>query len=358
MKIPKIRKLPSGNYFCQLRIDGQSISITEPTEELCEAKAIAYKAGLLKTRKRPDEMTVKQACEKWIAEAAGRLSPTTVNGYQRIVKNYFPSLMNLQLKDVDNRVLQKAVNIECKRITYRGKPTSPKSIQNAFAFVGQVLRAHDIETHITLPEVKPAPVAILTPEEVFQAVKGTPVELPVLLSMWLSFSMSEIRGLTKSKSIKNNQITIAETVVDVDGKAVRKSGGKEVKRVRTLEIPPYIKKLIDNVEGDVIVPASAASIANRFYRLLDKAGLPHMKFHGLRHINASVMAELQIAPAVANQRGGWKTNYTRERVYTHVFSDERRTADEKIDEKFSEIVSKTVSKKIDNNCKSEQEQPR
>lgn len=35
MKIPAVRRLPSGSYFCQLRINGQSISITEPTYDLC-----------------------------------------------------------------------------------------------------------------------------------------------------------------------------------------------------------------------------------------------------------------------------------------------------------------------------------
>ena len=34
------------------------------------------------------------------------------------------------------------------------------------------------------------------------------IELAVLLAMWLSFTQSEIRGLTKSKSIDGDYITI------------------------------------------------------------------------------------------------------------------------------------------------------
>jgi hypothetical protein len=32
IKTPTARQLPSGNWFVQLRIEGQSISITKPTE--------------------------------------------------------------------------------------------------------------------------------------------------------------------------------------------------------------------------------------------------------------------------------------------------------------------------------------
>jgi len=40
------------------------------------------------------------------------------------------------------------------------------------------------------------------------AVQGTDIELATLLAMWLSFSVSEIRGLKKSTSVKDRYITI------------------------------------------------------------------------------------------------------------------------------------------------------
>ena len=58
MKLPTIRQLPSGSWFCQLRLDGQSISITETTRERCEAKAMAYKTGILTARRMPHAITL------------------------------------------------------------------------------------------------------------------------------------------------------------------------------------------------------------------------------------------------------------------------------------------------------------
>lgn len=42
IKIPTARQLPSGNWFVQLRLDGQSISITKPTQREAVAAAVVF----------------------------------------------------------------------------------------------------------------------------------------------------------------------------------------------------------------------------------------------------------------------------------------------------------------------------
>jgi integrase len=351
MKIPKARQLQSGSWFIQLRIDGQSIPVTESTEDRCEARAYSIKSGLIKARPKSTNIALKDACNKYIETMRSRLSPSTVQGYEKIRDNAFPRLMEKPLSSITNKILNDAIGEECSRISPRtGKKYASKTIINNYLFVAAVLNVYapDLIKRVSLPELKDKPIAILTAEEVYKAVKGSSVELPVLLSMWLSLSMSEIRGLTKSKSISQDkkQISVVETVVDIDGKPVRKEGGKEEKRSRTLALPAYLSKLIADVDGDIIVPMTAQTISKRFYSLLNKAGLPHINFHKLRHINASVMAMLQVPEPVANARGGWKTDYTRKRVYTHTFSEERKAADSKIDAYFSNIIKqKSATKK-------------
>lgn len=339
MRVPKAKQLPSGNWFIYLRIGGEKIGITEPTEELCVAKAMAYKSGLIELKRHPENKTLCEACNQYIERNRARLSPTTIAGYEKIVNTAFPDLMTRKLKDITPKMVQRAVDIECGRFSNRGKPYSPKSVKNNYGLISTVLRENDISVSVRLPEIKQKPVLILTPQEIYGAVKGSKVELPVLLAMWLSFSLSEIRGLTKSKSIHNGQISIIDTVVDVHGKPVRKTGGKEYKRTRTLDLPPYLANMIDRVDGDIIVPLSANQITRGFYRRLEDANLPHISFHTLRHINASVMADLGIPEVVANDRGGWKTDYVRKRVYTHAFSDSRKRADNAIDSLFESIIA-------------------
>ena len=73
-----------------------------------------------------------------------------------------------------------------------------------------------------------------------------------------------------------------------------------------MNLPPYLAVLIDKVEGDVIVPESGSVIYKRFSRLLEKNGLPHMSFHQLRHLSASIMAMLDIQKSMHKSAAGGK----------------------------------------------------
>ena len=103
MKLPAIRQLPSGNWFCQLRLDGRSISITEPTYDKCKARAMAYKAGLLTARKTPQSVTLSKACDDYIDARRAIRSPTTIRGYE-VIRNFaFQGLMGKRLSDLTPR---------------------------------------------------------------------------------------------------------------------------------------------------------------------------------------------------------------------------------------------------------------
>ena len=145
MKLPAIRQLPSGSWFCRLRIDGRDTCITEPTRELCQAKAMAYKTGILQLRANPRRILLRDACEQYIKDREGVRSETTLEGYRWIIRNLFPSQMSRQIGDITEKSLSRAVQLERQRTTRLGKPVSPKSIKNAVAFVTSVLRDNGIE---------------------------------------------------------------------------------------------------------------------------------------------------------------------------------------------------------------------
>ena len=350
MKLPAIRQLPSGNWFCRLRIDGRDIGITEPTKERCKARAMAYKTGVLQARSAPLSVTLGTAIDNYIDARRGVCSPTTIASYQKIRAQYFQGLMSAKLSAINEKTLSLAVQKERQRISRRGKPLSAKTIQSALAFVKGVLKENGAEVgRVSAPEVKRQVIRLPDPPAVLRALAGSEIELPCLLAAWLSLSMSEIRGLTKSKSILDGKLYITETVVRVkvgerqlpDGETrgvyadVRKEGGKEEQRTRCLDIPSYIARLIDQVPGDVLCPLTVRQIERRFQLLLQAHNLPHMTFHQLRHMNASIMAMLGVQKEIAQQRGGWKTSYTMDRVYTHVFDAPRQQADALIDSYIS-----------------------
>lgn len=81
---------------------------------------------------------------------------------------------------------------------------------------------------------------------------------------------------------------------------------------------------------------------HRWIKLQDKYGMPHITFHDLRHLNASVMALLRIPDKYAQERGGWKSDNVMKNIYMQTFSEERERVDNVIDSYFENIMQHEI----------------
>lgn len=327
-------------------------SVTAPTMD--DAKALkeqikeAYKAN-------PNEMTIRDGIDAYIASIKAVESPKTIEGYEIIRDNAFPSIMPLNIKKLDNVLLQKAINEECNRPSKstrsKGKPISAKTVRNEWGLIATVIKKYNpnFTINITLPSHVSPVNELSSPKVIFDMVKGTEIELPVLLAMWLSFTMSEIKGLTKSSSIKGDYIYIDKVKIHTKDGEIEKNIAKNKKRNRMHRIPSYIKSLIDKVEGDYLVQLSGKAISNRFTYMLKKNNLPHMSFHDLRHVNASVMSFLAIPTEYAMDRGGWSSPKVMQGTYMQIYDSERIKVDNTIDSYFEAELF--VSEKTDEKYK-------
>ena len=301
---------------------------------------------------KPSAMTLYEAIDKYISSSDALLSPSTIRGYRTIQRNAFKSIMSCKLSTLTNEQLRDAVNLECKRTTgtKNPKPLSSKTVINEYGLISAVLNTYapTLNVSVKLPQIEHNQHDISTPDVIFQIVKGTDIELPVMLAMWLSFTESEILGLTKSKSISpdGSHITIKEVLVKNEhNQSVIKNKGKQPTRDRTLQIPDYIKHLIDQVETDQLVTLSGTALSKRFDRLIKKAGIPHMTFHDLRHVNASIMTLLNIPDKYAQERGGWKSDHIMKSRYMQAFSAERAMVDAQIDSYMQDKLFKNAAER-------------
>ena len=82
-------------------------------------------------------------------------------------------------------------------------------------------------------------------EEVFTIVKGTEIELPVLLAAWLSLRIGEVIGLQfRDIDKETRRISIRRTVIRTDEGLKVREGCKTEKSQRQLELPNYIFDMI------------------------------------------------------------------------------------------------------------------
>ena len=341
----KAKKLPSGNWRARASYTGPDgkrhfESFTASTKKEAEYMAAEF---VLNRKEMKDEhkWTLGYAIDQYIELKRPVLSPSSIYRYETIRKRSFQDIMDMPLGKLNSNILQQAVNAEMERTPLnRSGTVSPKTIQNEYGLIASTLRRYcpDKTFRVDLPRKARRIRTLPLPKEICEAVKDTDIELAVLLAVWLSFTMSEIRGLTKSKSIDGDYITIREVLVNVGGVDNRKELAKEISRNRRHRMPEPIKKLINQVDGDILVPIRPKSLTYKFKKCLEKAGLPEMTFHDLRHINATLMATLKIPDKYAQERGGWKTDHVMKAVYTETFSEERQRVDKIIDDYFMEFM--------------------
>lgn len=322
------------------------ISITGSNKADVQLEALNIKQNK-NVKKLQTDFTLRQAINNYIAKSKTTLSPSTINGYDTISKNAFTEIMDKKISNLNESVLQDAIDFEIKReVKWKKerKTLSPKTIRNEYGLLMAVLHYYypNEVYNIKLPQKEKKFHDLATPQQIYTAVQGSDYELAVLLAMWLSFTVSEIRGLTKSKSLSNdgNYIMIVEVKVELRGKDVVKKQAKNIVRNRKHRLPDPIKKLIDKVSGDIIVPYTANAILRNFKSILQKNNLPNMTFHDLRHVNASVMAMLNVPDKYAQERGGWSSDHIMKEVYQETFSQERVAIDDKIDMYFENNLFK------------------
>lgn len=346
MKPPKARKLPSGQWFCRVRVDGQDVGITRPTEKEAVAEAMAIKAGIKQSNK-IENITLARAMERYCQDRDGVLSPSTIRGYKIILRNRFPDLMKKAVASLNFSMIQKAVNQEAK-------VCSPKTVRNAYGLLTATLGEYrpDLDlSKIKLPQKDEPDKRIFTPDELqryLDQVRGSNVELPVLLAVWLGLRRSEIIGLRwEDVDYENGTINIREALVPDENNQFQVKGTKTIKSRRTLPCPQYILDLIRQQErtGDRIVTTPPHTINRRMARAAEKAGVPAIGLHALRHQNASIMLALNIPDKYAMKRGGWSTNKTMKDIYQHTMEEGEQQAAVAIDRYFDDITKTKKPKK-------------
>lgn len=313
LKVPKAVQMTSGNWFIRLRIDGQNVNITAPTERECIEQARAAKAGLLEIRKTQEKKTLLAAMEEYLKVHSEVLSPSTLRGYTGIKNNRF-----LEYHEVDINTFagwQKMVNKEARNV-------APKTVKNAWGFVSAVLRYNKVDVpEISVPQIPPNELAWLNKAQIpvfLEAVKDTPVELAALFALH-SLRRSELLTLTPSK-ISDGKITVAGAIVaSPENKFVSKDTNKSNSSTRIVPIMiPRLQELIDaspNLPDEPYIKANPNTLYTQVQRVCKKANLPAVGLHGLRRSFASLAYSLGWGERKTMLIGGWSDFQTMHKMY-------------------------------------------
>jgi len=347
IKVPAPRQLPSGSWHIELRKEGASV--TEPTRDACLAKARAIRAGFLQNEKAKPPLTLSAAVDRYIDSRRATVSPSTVATYEKKKRLYFQALMDKNIHAITEEQLQAEVN----GMVSRG--LSAKTVKDTVHFYTSVLQynGHTIDSaRLSLPQIQASPYSVLTKEEIkrlLAALPGDPCELQILLALWLGLRRSEIMALEKQDfDLAHKTVTISKAIVrNEKGEWVTK-GTKTALSARVIACPDYILRLVEKRPSGLLYTNDANYILKCLHRLCKQHGLPAVRLHDLRHINASIGLMLGVPDKYMMERGGWSGTDTMKYRYEHTYSEAKADADKTINNFFDGLLTDHFTHEIPN----------
>ena len=262
---------------------------------------------------------------EWLEIAKGRLAVATYCSYMAMIKNpiapYFRK-KKLTLRELEARHLQMFYSELLKKV-------KPNTVIHYHAIIHSALK-YAVKTDMLLQNVadkvdrpkkndfQPVFLSAEEMQKMFEALRGTRLELPVLVAAFYGFRRGEVLGLKwDAIDFERGTISVKRTVttVSVDGKhkEIEQQSAKTKSSLRTLpligsfrdyfmqvkEAQELNKKICGNCynyeyDGFVFVDEMgermrAQYLTCSFPKFLDKHGLRRMRFHDLRHSCASLL---------------------------------------------------------------------
>lgn len=334
--MPTIKKTASGKYHTTVfvgMVNGKRKykSITAPTKREVK-QLIAQTLTEKQTESTYSSLTLSQAYERYINSKDNVLSPSTLRGYRNSAKNDFPNLQPCLLSQLNNEMIQNAVNDLVS-------VNSPKTIKNKYHLLKSILKIYrpELQIHIQLPQNKKSPVPLQTEETIHLLLSRADdrLRVPILLAAFGGLRRSEICALTKED--------FTDTGVNINKAKVLGSYGYVIKQPKTdagYRFVPLSKEIIKECIAWKHFGLNPDVINNGFQTLRQNCNIS-ATFHKLRHYYGTQLLKNGIDIMTACKYGGWDDPQILLKIYAHA------TINKESDQKVISIYS-AYSEKFNN----------
>ena len=308
----------------------------------------------------PQKTLLYEYLNNWLEEQRDRLSPTTYSGYNVNIRCHInPFVGGLRLQELKPPHIRKLyaqlqknreVKVDGKKRKF--KPLSGTSVQ----YVHRVL-AKALEDAFKDEMIHKNPARLVTPpaKEKFDSgflsvaeirtmldkLQDDEMYIPVLLSVMLGLRRGEVLGLQwKDIDFKNKLVRIRKNYTMDGGQPILLEKTKTDSSRRDIVVTDRIMKILKNHrtsqkklraslgknyhKSDFVCtwkdgyPFNPSHLSRSFGKRLDALGLPKIRFHDLRHSNASLMISQGAPMKGASDRLGHSTIQVTQDIYGHV----------------------------------------
>lgn len=291
---------------------------------------------------------------EWLEITKHSIATVTYSSYSNMVKTiivpYFRKL-GISLKDIHARDIQTFYTVQLKRVKANTVIHYHANIHKALRYAVKTdLIASNPADKIERPKKVVFVGSFYDSDEVnamFEAAKGTKLEIPILFGAFYGLRRSEIIGLKwNAVDFVNDTFTIKHTVTscNIDGKhiIIASDTTKTKSSMRTLPLVPafkqkllalkeeqevnkklcgrsYDKNYLDyicvNEMGERVNPSY---VTTAFPKLLEKNGFRKIRFHDLRHSCASLLLANGVSMKQIQEWLGHSDFSTTANIYAHL----------------------------------------
>lgn len=330
----------------------------EVVEKLKKALALQERGALVLD----ERQTVKQFLEHWLEHVAKpALRPRSYASYSQLLRLYIlPELGRYPLAKLTPQHVQAFLNARVN------SGLAPRTVEYIHAVLrsalGQAERwglvSRNVARLVAPPKVESPEAKPLLPDEakrLLEAARGDRLEALYVVALSLGLRQGEILGLRwEDVDFQHGQITIRYQLQHIGGRFLLVEP-KSPRSRRTVQAPSFVLESLKShrkrqleerlklgrawvgFERDLVftttvgTPLYARNLVRHFHRLLDKAGLPRMPFHNLRHTAASLLLAQGLDLRVIQQVLGHSQIALTANLYAHVHPVLLKEAAEKMD---------------------------
>lgn len=296
---------------------------------------------------------------EWLSDTGPSLAPKTLIRYRSLV-NHWSDLFETPLEKVTRHHVQRILNAKestLKPQTIHHMRAVLRTALNAAIKDGILPPGHNVAAAARSPKL-PSPgegIEPLTPQQastLLTTIKGDPLETLVTVAVSVGVRSGEALGLRWSDvDLDTGTMTVDHSLQRLEGKW-KMCPTKSRKARRTINLPARSLEALKSHKarqsadrlrlgqlwmGDKLgecsdlvftnqygLPLEATYVTKHFQRLVKAAGLPHMRFHDLRHSCATLLLVQQVPMKFVQELLGHSTMKMTSDLYSHIVPEIRR----------------------------------
>ncbi|MGC3861225.1 site-specific integrase [Micromonospora chersina] len=308
--------------------------------------------------------TLERYLHHWLTEVVGRrLRATTLAGYEIVIRVHLvPALGKKHLTKLTPQDVRKLLTAKRQaglwvRMVQYIHAVLRNALQNA---VREELVARNVArlVQVETPDYEVGQgLTILQAQRLLETVRPTRWYSLYVLALMLGLRRGELLGLRWSDvDLDRKTLTVRQNLVRASGE-LRVQAPKTRRSRRTLPLPPPVVAALRRQQevqarersaagsswarNDLMfttslgTPIEPRNLTRHFYSVRDRAGLPGIRFHDLRHTCLTLLLSLGTPPHIAQAIAGHSHVDVTMMIYAHSGMAEQTEALRKLGEAFN-----------------------